>query len=140
MIYEHYTRKINTTCSLLECLLWFLVIFAVLGLLCHHCYILVIRRSEGCTLQFRPLSTQRRFALRKSIQLAIFLPTVYDLRSIHPGKCLNSKKCLISQLTLISFVGLEILWFVPCQRVNRWEKYAGLKKKWMFNLKYIICH
>ena len=43
--YEHFTRKINRTCSILVCPLWFLVFrcfgvlcFAVLGLFCPHCY------------------------------------------------------------------------------------------------------
>ena len=32
----------------------------------------VLRRSQGCTLRFRPLSAQRRFATRKSIPANIF--------------------------------------------------------------------
>ena len=32
----------------------------------------VQRRSQGCTLRFRPLSAQRQFATRKSIPAAIF--------------------------------------------------------------------
>jgi len=36
--YEHFTRKINKTYSFLVCPLWFFVISADLGFLCHHCY------------------------------------------------------------------------------------------------------
>ena len=50
-----------------------------------------IRRSQGSTLGFRPLSTRRRFASRKSVRSQIFSPTVKALWSLHPHKCLFLK-------------------------------------------------
>ena len=51
----------------------------------------VIRRREGCTLRFRPLLTRRWFAPLKSSRSAFFSVIVYDLRSLDPGTCLNTK-------------------------------------------------
>ena len=48
-------------------------------------------RSRGCTLRFRPLSTRRWFAPRNSSWSAFFSAILYDLRSLHPGTCLNTK-------------------------------------------------
>ena len=53
--------------------------------------ILVIRRRQGWTLQFPPLSTRSWFAPLKSSPSVFFSPIVYDLRSLDPGTCLNTK-------------------------------------------------
>ena len=53
--------------------------------------ILVIRRRQGWTLQFPPLSTRSWFAPLKSSPSVFFSAIVYDLRSLDPGTCLNSK-------------------------------------------------
>ena len=44
-----------------------------------------------CTYRFRPLSTRRWFAPRKSSRSAFSTAIVYNLRSFHPGTCLNTK-------------------------------------------------
>ena len=51
----------------------------------------VVRRRQGCTLRFRLLSTRRWLAPRKSSRSTFFSAIVYDLRSLHPGTCLNTK-------------------------------------------------
>ena len=53
--------------------------------------ILVIRRRQGWTLQFPPLSTRSWFAPLKSSPSVFFSAIVYDLRSLNPGTCLNTK-------------------------------------------------
>ena len=53
--------------------------------------ILVIRRRQGWTLQFPPLSTRSWFAPLKSSPSVFFSAIVYDLRSLDPGTCLNTK-------------------------------------------------
>ena len=53
--------------------------------------ILVIRRRQGWTLQFPPLSTRSWFASLKSSPSVFFSAIVYDLRSLDPGTCLNTK-------------------------------------------------
>ena len=53
--------------------------------------ILVIRRRQGWTLQFPPLSTRSWFAPLKSSPSVFFSAMVYDLRSLDPGTCLNTK-------------------------------------------------
>ena len=53
--------------------------------------ILVIRRRQGWTLQFPPLSTRSWFAPLKSSPSVFFSAIVYDLRSLDPGTCLNNK-------------------------------------------------
>ena len=54
--------------------------------------ILVIRRRQGWTLQFPPLSTRMSwFAPLKSSPSVFFSAIVYDLRSLDPGTCLNTK-------------------------------------------------
>ena len=51
----------------------------------------VKRPSQGCTLKFRPLSTRRWFKSRKFSRSAFFSAILNDLRSFHPGTCLNTK-------------------------------------------------
>ena len=51
----------------------------------------VIRRSQGCTPWFRPLTTRRWFAPWKSSRSAFFSATAYDLRSLLSGTCLDTK-------------------------------------------------
>ena len=53
--------------------------------------ILVIRRRQGWTLQFPPLSTRSWFAPLKSSPSVFFSAIVYDIRSLDPGTCLNTK-------------------------------------------------
>ena len=53
--------------------------------------ILVIRRRQGWALQFPPLSTRSWFAPLKSSPSVFFSAIVYDLRSLDPGTCLNTK-------------------------------------------------
>ena len=53
--------------------------------------ILVIRRRQGWTLQFPPLSTRSWFAPLRSSPSVFFSAIVYDLRSLDPGTCLNTK-------------------------------------------------
>ena len=53
--------------------------------------ILVIRRRQGWTLQFPPLSTRSWFAPLKSSPSVFFSAIVYDLRSLDSGTCLNTK-------------------------------------------------
>ena len=48
-------------------------------------------RSQGCTLQFRPLSMRRWLAHRKSSRSAFFSAIFYDLRPLHSSTCLNIK-------------------------------------------------
>ena len=87
MKYPRFLSKMIKTNSSLVCPLCFFVIFAVLGILCHHCSPF-IRRSQGSTLGFQPFSTRRRFASRKSIWSEILSATVKALWSLHPHKCL----------------------------------------------------
>ena len=47
--------------------------------------------KTACTFRFRLLSTRRWFAPRKSSRLAFSTAIVYNLRSFHPGTCLNTK-------------------------------------------------
>ena len=47
----------------------------------------VLRRSQGCTLRFRPLSAQRRFATRKSIPAAIFSRKAKATSFANLGEC-----------------------------------------------------
>ena len=54
----------------------------------------VKRRSQGCTLRFRPLSTRRWFAPRKSFRSAFFSTILYGLRSLHP-QYQNSPRILL---------------------------------------------
>ena len=53
--------------------------------------ILVIRRRQGWTLQFPPLSTRSWFAPLKSSPSVFFSAIVYYLRSLDSGTCLNTK-------------------------------------------------
>ena len=77
-----------------------------------------IRRSQGSTLVFRPLSTRRRFVSRKSIRSEFLSPTVKVLWSLHPHKCLSfenprtlrwKRAFSIADSTIASFCGT--LWY-----------------------------
>ena len=54
----------------------------------------VKRRSQGCTLRFRPLSTWRWFVPRKSFPSTFSSTIIYDLKSLHP-QYQNSPRILL---------------------------------------------
>ena len=111
-----HVRLIKLTHSLCVCCVfwWFLLFWACIAITVFP----VIRRSQGCTLRFRPLSTRRRFAPTKSIYSAVFLPTAYDTRSLHPGNYLRAIRWKQAFSTIIS------TFFPFCQslRLTDWTR------------------
>ena len=85
-----HVKSIELTILCVRCSFWrslpFQACFAITVI-----DILVIRRRQGWTLQFPPLSTRSWFAPLKSSPSVFFSAIVYDLRSLDPGTCLNTK-------------------------------------------------
>lgn len=130
--------------SPLVCLLCLMVIFAVWG--CYATAVIpFIRRSQGCTLGFRPFPTLRRFASRKSTRSKNFSPTIKALWSVHPHKCLIFKnhraicrKSAFSKADFTIAAFRDTLWF--CDRTPP-RKRLGSKVKFRSTQggKVILC-
>ena len=81
-----------TTILCVRCSFWrslpFQACFAIMHCYCYFCY---SWWRQGWKLRFRPLSTRSWFAPLKSSPSVFFSAIVYDLRSLDPGTCLNTK-------------------------------------------------
>ena len=113
MKYPRFLSKMIKTNLPLVCPLCFFVIFAVFSLFWAFYATTVlpfIRRSQGCTLGFRPFPTRRPFAPRKSIRSEFFSPTVKV--TMHLQGCLACKRCSASSLNcryLNSYIKLKLI-------------------------------
>ena len=88
--YSRFFTKMITTNPPLVCPLCFLVIFAVLGFLCHHCSSLHKTESRQHTRNLTIVNSEA-VCIQKIHPIGFFSPTVKALWLLHPHKCLFFK-------------------------------------------------